>query len=306
MKRKVLFSALFVVGLAVGTLAQSENIETVLAQRLALEKKTVIENGKRISKTGIALSEICDLSDPVSARVFREYGAMWVSKADVFAAFKQGINGNSIRFLANCVFKNESEVSLYHQNIAAKALTVGGTTIELQAAAMDALVAAQKDAARQGLSITPRGGSIAAKRNFEDTVRLWNSRFLPGLAHWTTTGKISRRDADNARSLAIVPQVAQVLEWERKGYFFSKDLSKSILYSVAAPGASQHVFMLALDVEQFGNPKVRSILARHGWFQTVKSDMPHFTYLGVEEAELPGLGLVPVTVGGQKFWIPKI
>jgi hypothetical protein len=104
----------------------------------------------------------------------------------------------------------------------------------------------------------------------------------------------------------IQKQVAQVLDWEKKGYYFSKDFSKSILYSVAAPGASQHIFMLALDVEQFASKPVRDILARHGWFQTVKSDLPHFTYLGVEESRLPALGLKSVMVSGQKFWIPNI
>ncbi|HNU07534.1 MAG TPA: hypothetical protein PKO33_07170, partial [Pyrinomonadaceae bacterium] len=96
-----------------------------------------------------------------------------------------------------------------------------------------------------------------------------------------------------------------VLAWEENDWFFSTDFSKSILYSVAAPGASQHIFMIALDVEQFSNPRVRAILAKHGWFQTVKSDLPHFTYMGVQEKELPALGLEPVTVGGQRFWIPR-
>jgi hypothetical protein len=75
---------------------------------------------------------------------------------------------------------------------------------------------------------------------------------------------------------------------------------------VAAPGASQHIFMVALDVEQFANKAVRDILAAHGWFQTVKSDMPHFTYLGVKETELPALGLKREFSGGQKFWIPNV
>lgn len=291
---------------AMAAAAQPETIQTVLAQKLALQNKTVLDNGRRVTKTGIALSEICDLNDPVEERVFREYGAIWVGNNDAFAAFKQAINGNSIRFVASCMFDNETELALYQSNVASKSLNVGGTTIELQSAAMDALVEARREAASLGLAITPRGGSTAAKRTFEDTRRLWNSRFLPGLDHWTARGRISAKDAGAARQLAIRPQVARVLEWESKGIWFSKDLSKSILYSVAAPGASQHVFMLALDVEQYANPKVRAVLAKHGWFQTVKSDMPHFTFLGVDEKDLPSLGLQSVTVGGQKFWIPRM
>jgi hypothetical protein len=64
--------------------------------------------------------------------------------------------------------------------------------------------------------------------------------------------------------------------------------------------------MLALDVSQFSNNRVRRILARHGWFQTVKSDMPHFTYLGLEEKDLPSRGLRSVRFGEQLFWIPNI
>ena len=45
--------------------------------------------------------------------------------------------------------------------------------------------------------------------------------------------------------------------------------------------------MLAFDVNEFDNPRVREILAKHGWFQTVLSDLPHFTYLGLKEKDLP-------------------
>ena len=74
--------------------------------------------------------------------------------------------------------------------------------------------------------------------------------------------------------------------------------------SVAAPGTSQHIAMLALDVAEYGNASARRILANHGWFQTVKSDLPHFTYLGRKEKDLPALGLRSVTIGNQVFWIP--
>ena len=88
--------------------------------------------------------------------------------------------------------------------------------------------------------------------------------------------------------------------------FFSKDLSKTIIYSVAPPGTSQHLSMLALDVGENENPKVREILARHGWYQTVQSDLPHFTFLGVQESDLEKLGLKKVSDGGRLFWLPNI
>ncbi len=216
------------------------------------------------------------------------------------------VAGNNVRFPVKCVFSNDSEVLTYQSTAFPKAQNIGGTTIELQEPAMNALLEAIAEAKQKKLRITPRGGSIAARRSYQDTVNLWYSRFNPALTYWTGKGKISRREAEMVKGWSIQKQVAQVLEWESKGYYFSTDLSKSILYSVAAPGASQHIFMLALDVEQFGNKSVRDILAKHGWFQTVKSDLPHFTYLGVEESKLPSLGLKPVNVSGQKFWIPNL
>ena len=231
---------------------------------------------------------------------------MFVGKDEVFAGFRL-INGDDkIKFFVNCVFNDEREVNSYQTSIRTRSANVGGTPIELREDAMEALQDAIEDARKQGLQITPRGGRIAAKRTYEDTVRLWNSRFYPALTFWVGKGRISRRESEAAKNFAIQEQVKQVLAWEDKNLWFSKDLSKSILYSVAAPGASQHIFMLALDVEQYANARVRKTLADHGWFQTVLSDLPHFTYLGVDEDELPELGLEAKISGGQKFWIPKM
>ena len=97
-----------------------------------------------------------------------------------------------------------------------------------------------------------------------------------------------------------------ILGLERDGIFFAKDLSKSIIYSVAPPGTSQHLSMLALDVKEYEDARVRAILAKHGWYQTVVSDLPHFTFLGVAEKDLPKLGLKMVTNADRSFWIPDI
>jgi hypothetical protein len=88
--------------------------------------------------------------------------------------------------------------------------------------------------------------------------------------------------------------------------YFAKDLSKSIIYSVAPPGTSQHLSMLALDITEHDDAAVREIMARNGWHQTVVSDLPHFTYLGVPESELPALGLKKVNDGGRSYWLPSI
>ena len=64
--------------------------------------------------------------------------------------------------------------------------------------------------------------------------------------------------------------------------------------------------MLAFDVKEFGDPGVRAIMSSRKWYQTVVSDLPHFTYLGVAEDELPELGLMRVASGEQVFWVPDI
>ncbi|MCA1608336.1 MAG: hypothetical protein LC730_02615, partial [Acidobacteria bacterium] len=167
------------------------------------------------------------------------------------------------------------------------------------------LLAAISEANAKNFSMSPRGADSAA-RDYQATVNLWTSRVEPALNYWVNEEKLSPDTAAYLRSLSPFEQVAEVLKLEADGLFFAKDLSKSIIYSVAPAGASQHLSMLAFDVSEFGEPTVREILEKHGWFQTVVSDLPHFTYLGVEERELAGLGLKPVDSCGQKFWTPDI
>jgi len=119
-------------------------------------------------------------------------------------------------------------------------------------------------------------------------------------------GKLSAKDAEKIRALSPFEQAPKIFKLEEKGIFFSKDLSKSIVYSVAPPGTSQHLSMLAFEVAEYKSEQVREILAHNNWFQTVVSDLPHFTYLGANEKELPDLGLKKVENFGQTFWIPNI
>src|SRR5439155_13870596 len=116
-----------------------------------------------------------------------------------------------------------------------------------------------------------------------------------------TTDQIERLCA-----LPLNQQVAEVIELEKDGIFFSKDLSKYVVYSIAAPGTSQHIAMLAFDANEFHDARVREIMAIHGWFQTVLSDLPHFTFLGLPEPELSERGLKSIEADGQKFWIPDV
>ncbi|HJU55136.1 MAG TPA: hypothetical protein VJ715_11210 [Pyrinomonadaceae bacterium] len=240
-----------------------------------------------------SLESLCDMSDAVERRVLEDYGAMFLSAPNVLPP-------------PVCVFTSEDDVFDFQEEAQFTTAIVGGDEIELQPAAMKALQAARVEARALRLDITPRGGAEAARRTYEDTLRLWNTRFLPALAYWNKRGRLSKEQVTRLKRLPLREQVREVLELEKDGIFFSKDFSKSILYSIAAPGTSQHLAMLALDVEQFADERVRRILARHGWFQTVKSDLPHFTYLGLEERELPARGLRSVISGKQLFWIPNV
>jgi len=57
---------------------------------------------------------------------------------------------------------------------------------------------------------------------------------------------------------------------------------------------------------EFNDVRVRQILQRNGWFQTVISDLPHFTYLGISETELADRGLAKVISTDRPFWIPDL
>lgn len=248
---------------------------------------------RALLKRGKKLSELCDVNDTVSRRVLEDYGAMFLANEEVLPP-------------PVCVFGNEQEVEAFQTEAQFTTARVGDDLIELQPAAMKALLAARDEARQQKLDITPRGGAEAARRSYTDTERLWKTRFLPALDHWQKLKRLTPEEAARLRQLPLKEQVPKVLELEKSGIYFSKDFSKSILYSIAAPGTSQHIALLALDVAQFQNARVRGILARHGWFQTVKSDLPHFTYLGHAETDLPASGLRRVTSGEQLFWIPNV
>ena len=252
---------------------------------------TALESALR--ERAMRLEDICNINDPVGRRILEEYGAVYVS-------------ADTVKPPPVCIFQSEAEVSRFQAEAKFKAAVIGGARIELQPAALAALQAAREEARSEGLDITPRGGTEAARRSYQDTVRLWNTRFLPALSHWLQNGRLTKEQVARLKSLPLTDQVREVLELERSGIYFSTDFSKSILYSIAAPGSSQHIMMLALDVDQFSDVRVRRILARHGWFQTVKSDMPHFTYLGLDEADLPARGLRQVKAGSQLFWIPNV
>jgi hypothetical protein len=248
---------------------------------------------KALKKRKTNLETICPPGNPISSRILEEYGALYVAD-------------KKVKPPPVCVFTNEAQVTKFQEDAGYEAETIGFDEVELQPEALKHLRKAREEAEKEGLDITPRDGAEAGRRNYEDSLRLWNSRFEPALDYWLSQGRLTTEQVDRLRSLPLLQQIAEVLELEKTGIYFSKDLSKSILYSIAAPGTSQHIAMLAFDVNEFENPRVREIMGKHGWFQTVLSDLPHFTFLGLKEKDLPKHGLRSVEVNGQVFWIPNV
>lgn len=230
--------------------------------------------------------------DKTGKRLLAEYGAL-------FAAAGGAVPPKTV------IFKNEAEVSEFQSGLKKSKIIIGGFKLELQAAAVNALQKAIVEAAGKSLTITPRGAD-AAKRTYSDTIDLWASRVNPALAHWTREGKLKETEAAKIFNLSPFEQVPEIFRLESKGMFCSRDLSKSIIYSVAPPGTSQHLSMLALDINEHNDKNVRDVLANHFWFQTVVSDLPHFTFLGVPENRLPDLGLKQISSGGRIFWLPDL
>lgn len=231
-------------------------------------------------------------SDPVGQRIMSEYGAVYVARGGVTPP-------------PTYMFTDESQCAGWQSKLKTASGSIGGMNLELQEAAMKEMQAAISEAQQSGVSISPRD-TDSARRSYSDTISLWTSRVNPALTYWVGKGRLKQDEANRIKALSPSQQVPEVLRLEDQGIYFSKDFSKSILYSVSAPGASQHLSMLAFDVKENENSKVREILARHNWYQTVVSDLPHFTYLGVPESELPKLGLKKTSDGGRTFWIPAL
>src|SRR6185436_11378074 len=124
---------------------------------------------------GLALADICP-DDDVARRVLHDYGAMFVGTENILPP-------------PVCVCTSEDQVDQFQRAAGWTAINIGEATVELQPAAMSALLRAREHAHSEGLDITPRDGAEAGRRSYADTVRLWNSRFLPALDHWLNAGR---------------------------------------------------------------------------------------------------------------------
>jgi hypothetical protein len=239
-------------------------------------------------------SKVCPFDNsPAAKKVLSEYGAIFVAS-------------NKIVSPPTCLFKSDNEVAAFQSRLTTDPVVIDGIQFQLQKAAAESLNAAISDALIQRMRIRPLGGSVAGGRTYLETVRLWNSRFQPALKYWVAHKGISPEAAAMVSTIAIDQQVEKVIEWEASGMPFGTNLKGSIFASTAPPGASQHLSLIAIDIAPPLTPSVISLLNSHGWYQTVKGDRSHFTYLGLTEKELPGRGLKAVLFDGIMYWIPNI
>ncbi|MEH2173937.1 D-alanyl-D-alanine carboxypeptidase family protein [Nostoc sp.] len=164
------------------------------------------------------------------------------------------------------IFANEQETQEFQAT-----LTMGhvdGTNdCSLQKSAADAL---NKARIQQQIPLKSGYGSGDCTRTFNTNLRFWHKYA-------------------NDRVLAKVQQGKET----------------KILGLVAPPGTSQHLWGLAIDL-RVGSKEQRKALNQNGWFQTVENDVPHWTYVGLSEENLPQFGFKKQAIRGITYWITPL
>jgi len=266
---------------------------TVVGQP-SLDSAFVTYVARRIEPASSSFNKFCPVDQSRFARrVFTEYGAMFVASEDV-------------QLPDVCYFPDETAAAKFQSTLKTSSTMIGGAEIKLQAPAMAAFLKVL-DAARQlNVRIAPLDGSIAAARTYSDTVNIWDSRYQPALRIWTAQGRLQAGATDQLRSMPLATQVERVIDLESQGLLFGTGRRSSIFASTAPPGASQHLSLIAFDVAGPITPLITAVFNANGWFQTIKGDADHFTYLGVFEGELPKRGLRQVYYNGFRYWVPDL
>ena len=251
--------------------------------------------GRNLLFQGPVGERIPPVASPLEARLVRDYGSIFVTTATPPPCI---------------VFRDEKQVSDFQSSGAISRHTLGEYAIELQTVAMQALVAAAEQASRDGASITARAAD-SGRRSYADTVGLWLRNVERGMDHWVTAGRIDTEQAERVHRLPLSDQIETILNMEDTNeLYFGTYFDRSILYSVAAPGSSQHLSLLAFDVKEYKDLSVEQALNEHGWYRTVVNDLPHFTYLGRTETVLSKLGLKQDVRKHDghvyRFWVPDV
>ena len=112
----------------------------------------------------------------VEMLLLREYGSVFIASGGATPPPK-------------IVFPDQAEVIEFQDCVEIRRALIGGFELELQAAAMEQLLAAKMEAESQKLTISPRGQD-SARRDYDATVALWASRVEPALDHWVKEGRL--------------------------------------------------------------------------------------------------------------------
>ncbi|MEH2331305.1 D-alanyl-D-alanine carboxypeptidase family protein [Nostoc sp.] len=164
------------------------------------------------------------------------------------------------------IFANEQETQEF-QAILTMGHVDGTNECYLQKSAADAL---NKARIQQQIPLKSGYGSGDCTRTFNTNLRFWHKYA-------------------NNQVLAKVQQGKET----------------KILGLVAPPGTSQHLWGLAIDL-RVGSKEQKKALNQNGWFQTVQNDVPHWTYVGLPEENLPLFGFNKKVVQGITYWITPL
>jgi hypothetical protein len=266
-----------------------------LAPAARPDYRSLVKKGSEQRMTELLKTMAAGLASPVERRLFAEYGALFVTTATPPPTI---------------LFANATEVETFQSQLPVSRARLGDYEIALQSEAMDALIRAASEMNDLEGQITARAQDSGG-RSYQDTLNLWNRNVTRGLDHWQAEGRLTPERAERIGRLAPTEQVSLILEMEEgEQLYFGTFFDRSILYSVAAPGASQHLSLLAFDVAEYQDPQAERVLGMYGWFRTVPNDLPHFTYLGHSEDRLPELHLMrsqrQYHDRSYGFWVPDL
>ena len=135
---------------------------------------------------------------PVAKRLFAEYGAAFLTKATP---------------PPTVIFADSEAVEAFQSSVETRCAPLGPYEIELQAEAMEMLLAASDELAADAASLSARAAD-SGRRSYDETVGLWMRNVGRGLAHWQEQGRLSAEPAADIQSLSPIDQVAVILDLE--------------------------------------------------------------------------------------------
>lgn len=173
---------------------------------------------------------------------------------------------STIKLPEKVVFANYQETEKFQATLT-KGKVTGTNNCYLQSAAADALNKARSQA---NFRLKSGNANSDCTRDFATTAKFW-------------------KKYTNSRTLDLVKQGKET----------------RILGTVAPPGASQHLWGLAIDLG-VTNQNQTQALNQNGWYRTVEYDVPHWTYVGYPPEKLPSLGFKKKLIGGITYWLTPL